>query len=91
MIDNKNFAKLRPEDLLQRAYAVKSSEEAIDLYRDWAGSYDQQLERGLRHVAPAVIAQLLSVAEPDPNPRSGARCRLWGRPGGCQFIEVGIY
>ena len=89
MIDNKNFAKLRPEDLLQRAYALKSPEEAIDLYRDWAGSYDQQLERGLRYVAPAVISQLLSVAEPDPH-RSGARCRLWDRPGGCQFIEVGI-
>ena len=90
MIDNKNFAKLRPEDLLQRAYAVKSPEEAIDLYRDWAGSYDQQLERGLRYVAPAVISQLLSVAEPDPH-RSGARWRLWDRPGGCQFFEVGIY
>ena len=59
MIDNKKFAKLRPEDLLQRAYDVKSPEEAIDLYRDWAGSYDQQLERGLRYVAPVVIAQML--------------------------------
>ena len=65
MIDNKKFAKLRPEDLLQRAYDVKSPEEAIDLYRDWAGSYDEQLEQGLRYVAPAVIAQMLSVAEPD--------------------------
>jgi len=65
MIDNQKFAKLRPEDLLKRAYDVKSPEEAIDLYRNWAGSYDQQLERGLRYVAPAVIAQMLSVAEPD--------------------------
>ena len=62
---NKKFKKLRPEDLLQRAYDVKGPEEAIDLYRNWAGSYDQQLERGLRYVAPAVIAQMLSVAEPD--------------------------
>ena len=46
MIDNKIFEKLRPEDLLQRAYVLKSPEEAIDLYRDRAGSYDQQLERG---------------------------------------------
>ena len=90
MFVNKKFKKLRPEDLLQRAYDVKSPEEGIDLYRNWAGSYDQQLERGLRYVAPAVISQLLSVAESDPH-RSGARCRLWDRPGGCQFIEVGIY
>ena len=65
MIDNNKLEKFRPEDLLQRAYDVKSPEEAIDLYRDWADSYDQQLERGLRYVAPAVIAQMLSVAEPD--------------------------
>ena len=65
MIDNKKFAKSRPEDVLQRAYDVKSPEEAIDLYRDWAGSCDQQLEQGLRYLAPAVIAQMLSVAEPD--------------------------
>ena len=65
MINRKKFEKFQPEDLLQRAYDVKSPEEAIDLYRNWAGSYDQQLERGLRYVAPAVIAQMLSVAEPD--------------------------
>jgi len=63
MVDNKKFAELPPEDLLQRAYDVKSPEEAIDLYRDWAGTYDQQLERGLRYVAPAAIAQMLSLAE----------------------------
>ena len=65
MFVNKKFKKLRPEDLLKRAYDVKSPKEAIDLYRDWAGSYDQQLESGLRYVAPAVIGQMLSVAEPD--------------------------
>jgi SAM-dependent methyltransferase len=65
MVDNKILANRRPKDLLQRAYDIKSPEEAIDLYRDWAGSYDQQLERGLRYVAPAVIAQMLSAAEPD--------------------------
>jgi predicted TPR repeat methyltransferase len=69
MIDNKKFADLRPEDLLQRAYDVKSPEEVIDLYQDWAGSYDQQLERELRYVAPAVIAQMLSTAEPDHTAR----------------------
>jgi predicted TPR repeat methyltransferase len=65
MIGSKEFEKLRPADLLQRAYDVKSPEEAIDLYRDWARSYDQQLERGLQYVAPSVIAQMLAVAEPD--------------------------
>ena len=65
MVDNKNFAELRPEDLLQRAYDVKSPEEARDLYRDWAGRYDQQLEQELQYVAPAAIAQMLSLAEPD--------------------------
>ena len=65
MIDKKELARVRPEDLLQRAYDVKNPEEAIDLYRDWAGSYDEQLEQGLRYVAPIVIAQMLSVAELD--------------------------
>jgi predicted TPR repeat methyltransferase len=65
MFFNKKFTKFRPKDLLQRAYDVKNPEEAKDLYRDWAGSYDQHLERGLRYVAPTVIAQMLSVAEPD--------------------------
>ncbi len=65
MINRKKLEKFQPEDLLQRAYDVKSPEEAKDLYRDWAGSYDQQLERGLRYVAPTVIAEMLSVAEPD--------------------------
>ena len=65
MFVNKKFTKLRSEALLQRSYDVKSPEEAIDLYRDWAENYDQQLEQELRYVAPAVIAQMLSVAEPD--------------------------
>ena len=52
MIDNEKFANCPPEKLLLRAYALKSPEEAIDLYRDWAGSYGQQLERGLRYVTP---------------------------------------
>jgi predicted TPR repeat methyltransferase len=65
MIDNGKIENSHPEDLLQRAYDVKSPEDAIDLYRDWAGSYDQHLEGGLRYVAPTVIAQMLSSAEPD--------------------------
>ena len=65
MIDNNKFEKLQPEDLLQRAYNVKDPEEAIELYRDWANSYDQQLQHGLRYVAPATIAQMLSMAESD--------------------------
>ena len=65
MIDNRKIGNSQPEDLLQRAYDVKSPEEAKDLYRDWADSYDRQLEQGLRYVAPTVIAQMLSVAESD--------------------------
>ena len=65
MFVNKKFTKLRPEDLLQRAYDIKSPKEAIDLYRNWAGRYDQQLEQELRYVAPAAIAQMLSLGEPD--------------------------
>ena len=65
MIGDEAFAKLQPDDLLQRAYDVKSPEETMDLYRDWADSYDQQREKGLRYIAPAVIAQMLAMAEPD--------------------------
>ena len=65
MIGSKKFVKVSSEELLHRAYNITSPEEAIDLYRDWAGSYDQHLEGGLRYVAPKVIAQMLSAAEPD--------------------------
>ena len=58
MIDNEKFAKLRPEDLLQRAYDVKSPEEAIDLYRNWAGSYDADLPR-MGYEAPKRAASIM--------------------------------
>jgi predicted TPR repeat methyltransferase len=65
MIENQIPGKLDPEDLLQRAYDIKSPEEAIELYCDWAETYDRHLEQGLQYVAPEVISQMLSVAEPD--------------------------
>jgi predicted TPR repeat methyltransferase len=65
----RNTVNFQPEDLLQRAYNVKSPAEAITLYSDWAGSYDQHLERGLRYVAPTAIAEMLSKAELDRNVR----------------------
>ena len=45
--------------ILERAYALKSPDEAQALYRDWAISYDQHLEHGLHYIAPAYIAQIL--------------------------------
>jgi hypothetical protein len=33
------------DDLRQRSYNIKNPEEARDLYRDWASSYDQHLAK----------------------------------------------
>ena len=51
--------------ILERAYGLKTTDEAKTLYRDWAASYDQHLEQGLHYIAPAGIAQFLANALED--------------------------
>ena len=66
---NAESPKHSTDDLRQRSYNIKNPEEARDLYRDWASSYDQHLVQDSGYVAPTVIAQMLSVAEVDHNVR----------------------
>ncbi len=46
--------------MLERAYAVQSSDDVQRLYQDWAGTYDQHLEVGLGYHAPELLSSILS-------------------------------
>ena len=59
MADQNGSPSAASQRILERAYALKTPDEAKTLYRDWAVSYDQQLEQGLHYIAPACIAQIL--------------------------------
>jgi len=59
MKDQDRSQSVSPEKILERAYALKTPDEAKALYADWAVSYDQHLEQGLNYIAPACIAQIL--------------------------------
>jgi len=59
MKDQDRSQSVSPEKILERAYALKTPDEAKALYADWAVSYDQHLEQGLNYIAPACIAQTL--------------------------------
>tara|TARA_B100000686_G_C16790592_1_gene978420 strand:+ start:2247 stop:3248 length:1002 start_codon:yes stop_codon:yes gene_type:complete len=63
----RTLVKRSTDDLRQRSYNINNPEEARDLYRDWASSYDQHLVKDSGYVAPTLIAQMLSVAEVDHN------------------------
>jgi SAM-dependent methyltransferase len=43
---------------LKRAYAVRSPEDSIALYRDWASSYDETFARAHGYVAPREVARV---------------------------------
>ena len=60
MVDQNNFPSAESKRILERAYALTTPDEAKALYRDWAISYDQHLERGLHYIAPARIAQIFA-------------------------------
>ncbi len=47
-------------EMLDRAYAVTSSEDVHDLYRDWCKTYDQHLQDGLGYVAPSLLSAKLA-------------------------------
>ena len=60
MSDARGKEKAESEALLDRAYALENPDEALALYRDWARSYDHQLEQELLYVGPAKVAALLA-------------------------------
>jgi predicted TPR repeat methyltransferase len=45
--------------LLHRALALESPQAAQELYRDWAGTYDQTMLADLGYLTPSVTARLL--------------------------------
>ncbi|MBT4522660.1 MAG: class I SAM-dependent methyltransferase [Halieaceae bacterium] len=47
------------EVFLEAAYAVSTKRETLEFYKDWASSYDTQLEN-LGYTAPALIADILA-------------------------------
>ena len=51
---------LSSTEMLDRAYAVTSSKDIQNLYRDWSNTYDQHLQDGLGYLAPAVLAAMLA-------------------------------
>ena len=54
-----------PEQLLARAYALQSNDpdETLQLYADWAETYDQTMLDGLSYRSPQRIAALAAVTE----------------------------
>ncbi|MGF7160954.1 SAM-dependent methyltransferase [Rhodoligotrophos appendicifer] len=46
------------EEILRRSYSMKSSEDALAVYRDWAATYDDHLEGDLRYLSPEGVAAL---------------------------------
>ena len=51
----------RSRSLLERAYDLQTSDEALSLYRDWATSYDTDLVDPLRYVVPARVSLVLAT------------------------------
>ena len=49
----------KTEDFLDRAYGLKSLEDAMAFYEEWAGDYDEQMEDKLNYVAPRQCAEHL--------------------------------
>ena len=48
----------RSKSLLERAYDIKSGEEACSLYRDWAGAYEADMVEPLGYVGPRRVAEI---------------------------------
>ena len=47
---------------LQRAYSIHTPEDSVNLYRDWASTYDDEFANKLGYVYAANVAQLLKDA-----------------------------
>lgn len=50
----------KTEDFLDQAYGLKSLEDAMAFYTEWAGDYDDQMEGRLNYVAPRQAADQLA-------------------------------
>ncbi|SDY42637.1 Methyltransferase domain-containing protein [Saccharopolyspora shandongensis] len=59
---------------LQRAYDLKSKEEAEAVYDEWAAEYDADMVQGMDYVAPANAANRLVHLAGDPGPVLDAGC-----------------
>ncbi|MEV0698280.1 class I SAM-dependent methyltransferase [Saccharopolyspora sp. NPDC050389] len=59
---------------LQRAYDLKSKEEAETVYDEWAAEYDADMVQGMDYVAPANAANRLVDLAGDPGPVLDAGC-----------------
>ena len=46
-----------PDELLKRAYELDENDDARDLYRDWAQTYDGHLQGDLGYTLPSTVAQ----------------------------------
>ncbi|MFQ5545757.1 MAG: class I SAM-dependent DNA methyltransferase [Acidiferrobacterales bacterium] len=57
----------RSRSLLERAYDLRTSDEARSLYRDWATSYDTDLVDPLGYVGPQRVADIAAARCRDPN------------------------
>ena len=53
--------KSKDEELLARAYALDNDRDALELYRDWAGTYDRSMVDGLGYLTPRKTAFMLST------------------------------
>ena len=49
----------KTEDFLERAYGLRSLEDAMAFYDEWAGDYDEEMEGRLNYVAPRQCAEHL--------------------------------
>ena len=57
---DQKLANDNSDELLRRAYAVETQEDALNLYRDWADTYDAHLEDGLNYLSPQIMGQVIS-------------------------------
>ena len=53
------------DELLRRAYAVETQQDALELYRDWADTYDTHLEDGLNYLSPQIMGRIFAEYVPD--------------------------
>ena len=57
------------DELLRRAYAVETQQDALELYRDWADTYDAHLEEGLNYLAPQFMGHVFAEYVDDKSSR----------------------
>ncbi len=63
--EERKLADSDSEELLQRAYSIETQQDVLDLYRDWADTYDEHLEGGLSYLSPRIMGQVFREYAPD--------------------------